>query len=600
MSSANGDPPRAGNRDAVDARQTQRNAFASIPPVNRLVDELADLGLPHRLCVDLVRRELDLVRAAEPVPPRAVIEARVRSAAVRLAAARLRPVINATGVLLHTNLGRAPLGDVSAALAVATGGYSNLELDLISGARGSRGHYVERGLAALCEAEAATAVNNCAAALLLVASAVTADPARREVIVSRGELIQIGGGFRIPDILTAAGARLREVGTTNQTTRADFAAACGDGTAALLSVHRSNFVMEGFVAVPQLAELRDVAASAGVPLIADLGSGAVTRTDGVAGLPREPRPQELLAGGATLVCFSGDKLLGGPQAGVIAGEAAWIGRLKGHPLFRALRLDKVTLALLQETVDLHLSDSADVPLQAMLHTPVAALQDRAAAIVRRLPAALQAAAAGCTSRLGGGTLPAATLPSAGIAIALPGGSADAFAAALRRATPPVIGHIHRHRIVLDLRTVPPHEDDALTAALAMATTALTIEPTAGARHEAPPRPGPSRSASGAPAAGNESVPPPATARRPETFARVGEPSPGGSTKPHLGVVQPAHRRATLPADTDVRGPAQDAAQPAAGDTRTARDGLAGQPAPASCHSAATTAPLPSAHRLAQQ
>ena len=305
--------------------------------------------------------------------------------------------------------------------------------------------------------------------------------------MSRGELIQIGGGFRIPDILTAAGARLREVGTTNQTTRADFAAACGDGTAALLSVHRSNFVMEGFVAVPQLAELRDVAASAGVPLIADLGSGAVTRTDGVAGLPREPRPQELLAGGATLVCFSGDKLLGGPQAGVIAGEAAWIGRLKGHPLFRALRLDKVALALLQETVDLHLSDSADVPLQAMLHTPVAALQDRAAAIVRRLPAALQAAAAGCTSRLGGGTLPAATLPSAGIAIALPGGSADAFAAALRRATPPVIGHIHRHRMVLDLRTVPPHEDDALTAALAMATTALTIEPTAGARHEAPPR-----------------------------------------------------------------------------------------------------------------
>ena len=600
MSSANGDPPRAGNRDAVDARQTQRNAFASIPPVNRLVDELADLGLPHRLCVDLVRRELDLVRAADPLPPRAVIEARVRNAAVRLAAARLRPVINATGVLLHTNLGRAPLGDVSAALAVATGGYSNLELDLISGARGSRGHYVARGLAALCEAEAATVVNNCAAALLLMASAVTADPARREVIVSRGELIQIGGGFRIPDILTAAGVRLREVGTTNRTTRADFAAACGAGTAALLSVHRSNFVMEGFVAAPRLAELRDVAASAGVPLIADLGSGAVTRTDAIAGLPREPRPQELLAGGATLVCFSGDKLLGGPQAGVIAGEAVWIGRLTAHPLYRALRLDKVALALLQETVDLHLSESAAVPLQAMLQAPVAALQARAAAIVRRLPAVLQAAPAGCTSRLGGGTLPTATLPSAGIAIPLPGGSADGFAAALRRATPPVIGHIHRHRIMLDLRTVPPHEDDALTAALAMATTALTIEPTAGARHEAPPRPGPSRSASGAPAAGNESVPPPATARRPETFARVGEPSPGGSTKPHLGVVQPAHRRATLPADTDVRGPAQDAAQPAAGDTRTARDGLAGQPAPASCHSAATTAPLPSAHRLAQQ
>ena len=490
MSSADGGPPQAGNRAATRARPGMSNPLASIPPVNRLVDELADLGLPHRLCVDLVRRELDLVRAADPVPPRAVIEARVRSAAVRLAAARLRPVINATGVLLHTNLGRAPLGDASVALAVATGGYSNLELDLISGARGSRGHYVERGLAALCEAEAATVVNNCAAALLLVASAVTADPARREVIVSRGELIQIGGGFRIPDILTAAGARLREVGTTNQTTRADFTAACGDGTAAVLSVHRSNFVMEGFVAAPRLDELRDVAASAGVPLIADLGSGAVTRTDGIAGLPREPRPQELLAGGATLVCFSGDKLLGGPQAGVIAGEAAWIGRLKAHPLFRALRLDKVALALLQETVDLHLSDAGAVPLQAMLHAPVAALQARAAAIVRRLPAVLQAAPAGCTSRLGGGTLPTATLPSAGIAIPLPGGSADGFAAALRRATPPVIGHIHRNRVLLDLRTVQPREDAALTAALAAAAAALSPAGTAGLRHEAPPRPTP--------------------------------------------------------------------------------------------------------------
>ncbi len=483
MSSAGGGPTHAGNRSVRQARHAPSNPFVSIPPVDRLVDALSDLGLAHRLCVDLVRRELDLIRSADPVPPRAAIEARVRSAAVRLAAARLRPVINATGVLLHTNLGRAPLGGASAALAVATGGYSNLELDMISGARGSRGHYVERGLAALCETAAATVVNNCAAALLLATSAVTADPACREVIVSRGELIQIGGGFRIPDILAAAGARLREVGTTNQTTRADFAAACGEGTAALLSVHRSNFVMEGFVAVPRLGELRDVAAAVDVPLIADLGSGAVTPTDGVAGLPREPRPQEVLAGGATLVCFSGDKLLGGPQAGVIAGEAAWIRRLKAHPLFRALRLDKVALALLQQTVDLHLSDSGAVPLQAMLHTPVSALQARAAAIVRRLPATLQADAAGCSSRLGGGTLPTATLPSAGVAIALPGGSADVFVAALRRATPPVIGHIHRDRVVLDLRAVPPHEDGALTAALAMAATELTSAATAGVRHE---------------------------------------------------------------------------------------------------------------------
>ena len=510
MNSADGGPLQAANRDARHARPALGSPYASIPPVNRLVAELADLSLPHRLCVDLVRRELDLIRAADPVPPRAAIEARVRNAAVLLAAARPRPVINATGVLLHTNLGRAPLGDASAALAVATGGYSNLELDLVSGARGSRGLYVERSLTALCEAEAATVVNNCAAALLLVASAATADPRRREVIVSRGELIQIGGGFRIPDILTAAGARLREVGTTNQTTADDYAGACGEHTAALLTVHRSNFVMEGFVAAPRLAELRDVAAGAGVPLIADLGSGAVTRTDAVNGLPREPRPQEVLAGGATLVCFSGDKLLGGPQAGVVAGDATWIGRLKAHPLFRALRLDKVALALLQHTADLHLSNPGSVSLQEMLHAPVAALQARAAAIVGHLPATLQAAAADCRSRLGGGTLPTATLPSAGVAIALPGGSADAFAAALRRATPPVIGHIRRDRIVLDLRTVPPHEDESLTAAISAAAATLSARAATAADPGAAAPDHPDHPENTDHSQGNGSTPPPAS------------------------------------------------------------------------------------------
>ena len=552
MSSAHGGSPPAESGDAPDARAAPGNPFSAIPPVNRLVDELADLGLPHRLRVDLVRRELDLVRAAAPVPFRAVIEARVRSAAERLAAARLRPVINATGVLLHTNLGRAPLGDAAAALAVATGGYSNLELDLVAGTRGSRGFYVERGLAALCEAEAATVVNNCAAALLLVVSAATADPARREVIVSRGELIQIGGGFRIPDILTAAGARLREVGTTNQTTATDFAAACGEGTAALLTVHRSNFVMEGFVAAPRLGELRNVAAAAGVPLLADLGSGAVTRTDGVAGLPREPRPQEVLAGGATLVCFSGDKLLGGPQAGVVAGESAWIGRLKAHPLFRALRLDKVALALLQQTVDLHLSDAGTVPLQEMLHVPVAALKARAEAVVRHLPPAPRAAATECMSRLGGGTLPAATLPSAGIALALPGGRADAFAAALRRATPPVVGHIHRDRIVFDLRTVPPHDDEPLTAAITAAAEFLSATPAVGTERRA-------------------------AASRPDNAA----------VHPQPAAVRPD-------------APEHDTNPPPVGDTGVAHRGLRAQPAPGGNGPAAAGAVPPSPHRPAAQ
>ena len=457
----------------TSSRQAQGNPLAAIPPVNELIECLAGLGLPHPLCADLVRRELDAVRTAAPVPERAAIVARVRAAAERLADARLRPLINATGVLLHTNLGRAPLGAAIDTLVPVAGAYTNLELDLATGERGSRGRYVEQALAALCRAPAATVVNNCAAALLLVVAAVSDDPERREVVVSRGELIQIGGGFRIPDILIAAGGRLREVGTTNQTTVADYAAACGARTAALLSVHRSNFVMEGFVAAPRLAELRDAAAGAGVPLVVDLGSGAVAPTDAATGLPREPLPQEVLAGGATLVCFSGDKLFGGPQAGVVAGDAAWVARLKRHPLFRALRLDKVGLALLQHTVEAHLGGVRAVPLEGLIRSPVADLQRRAAAILRRLPEELGAAPVDCVSRLGGGTLPTGTLPSAGLALRpAPAQDAESLAAALRRATPPVVGYIQRGRVMLDLRTVLPSQDEPLTRSLAAAATAV--------------------------------------------------------------------------------------------------------------------------------
>ena len=467
-------PARADSdaRASGGSRQPQANPLAAIPPVNRLLDSLADLGLPHALGADLVRRELDAVRAAPPVPERAAVVARVRAAAERLADARLRPVINATGVLLHTNLGRAPLGAAIDALLPLAGAYTNLELDLASGERGSRGRYVEQALAALCQAPAATVVNNCAAALLLAVAAVSDDPERCEVVVSRGELIQIGGGFRIPEILTAAGGRLREVGTTNQTTVADYAAACGPRTAALLSVHRSNFVMEGFVAAPRLAELRDAAAEADVPLVVDLGSGAVSPTDAGTGLPREPLPQEALAGGATLVCFSGDKLFGGPQAGVVAGDAAWVARLKRHPLFRALRLDKVGLALLQHAVEAHLQNSA-VPLEGLMRITAADLQRRAAAILRRLPADLGAEPVDCASRLGGGTLPTGTLPSAGLALRpAPALGAETLAAALRHANPPVVGYIQRDRVVLDLRTVLPSQDEALARSLAAAATAL--------------------------------------------------------------------------------------------------------------------------------
>ena len=472
MSSGNtARPARTGATSS--SRQAQSNSLAVIPPVNQLLDSLADLGLPHPLCADLVRHELDAVRSVVPVPERAAIVARVRAAAERLADTRLRSVINATGVLLHTNLGRAPLGAAIDALLPVAGAYTNLELDLASGERGSRGRYVEHALATLCRAPAATVVNNCAAALLLVVAAVSDDPERREVVVSRGELIQIGGGFRIPEILTAAGGTLREVGTTNQTTVADYAAACGARTAALLSVHRSNFVMEGFVAAPRLAELRDAAVGAGLPLVVDLGSGAVSPTDAGTGLPREPLPQDALADGATLVCFSGDKLFGGPQAGVVAGNAAWVARLKRHPLFRALRLDKVGLALLQHAVEAHLGNSPAVPLEGLMRTTVADLQRRAAAILRRLPEELGAAPVDCASRLGGGTLPTGTLPSAGLALRpAPALRAETLAAALRRMIPPVVGYIQRDRVVLDLRTVLPSQDEALTRSIAAATTGL--------------------------------------------------------------------------------------------------------------------------------
>ena len=451
--------------------------YGAIPPVHQLLRAVADLGVPRALRTFIIRRELDAVRAAagggRTVPAPAAIVARVRGAVARLADARLRPVINATGVLLHTNLGRAPLGAELEAVIRAAAGYGNLELDLERGERGGRAAYVEQALAALCAAEAAVVVNNCAAALLLTMAAVAAAPDRREVIVSRGELIQIGGGFRIPEILAAAGVRLHEVGTTNRTTAADYAAAAGPHTAAVLTVHRSNFTMQGFVASPPLGRLAAVAAAAGVPLVADLGSGAVTPTDEVAGLPREPAPQEVLAAGATLVCFSGDKLFGGPQAGIAAGSAAWVTRLRRHPLFRALRPDKVALALLQRTVDLQLEAPAEIPLQRLLRVPAPVLRERAQALAADLPAELQPAVVDCTSRLGGGTLPGAEVPSAAVALQpAPGtGGADPLAAALRRGVPPVVGYIHRGRVQLDLRTVFPEQDALLAAAVRAAVRA---------------------------------------------------------------------------------------------------------------------------------
>ena len=437
-----------------------------LPSVDRLLREVPAAGLPRAIVADVVRRAIDAERLRRQAgEPPADVAAAVRTTLADLATARLRPVINATGILIHTNLGRSPMAP-SAVDAVATvaAGYTNLEIDLATGARGGRAAYVERAAAVLCGAEAATVVNNCAAGLVLALHTLVT-PERPEVIVSRGELVQIGGGFRVPEILATAGAVLREVGTTNRTTAADFAAVVGPRTALLLSVHRGNFYMAGFVADPTpTASCRPVARQAGVPYMVDLGTGAVF--DVAAVLPTtadiEPTPAELMAAGADVVCFSGDKLLGGPQAGVLAGRAELVGRLKRDPLFRALRCDKLVLSALEATLDLHLSGrTGELPLVRMMRATVADLRPRAEAIA----AAVGGTVSDAHAQVGGGTMPRTLIPSLTVDVPPTAGSVDALAAALRRGTPPVVGTVSGGRLRLDVRTVLPHQDAALVAAV---------------------------------------------------------------------------------------------------------------------------------------
>jgi len=394
----------------------------------------------------------------------------------------LEPIINASGVILHTNLGRAPLASpaIDRVAAIARG-YSSLEYDLGRGARGTRDVHAEALLCRLTGAEAAVVVNNNAAATMIVLAALAAG---REVIVSRGELVEIGGGFRVPDVMAQSGAVLREVGTTNKTRAADYAAAITERTALILRVHPSNFRIEGFTERPALAELVALGQKCNVPVAEDLGSGylgpvsdarlpASPASRGMKGSrseqPLDPTVQETVAAGVDICCFSGDKLLGGPQAGIIVGRAAQIERVRKHPLMRALRVDKMTYAALEATLAEYAAGRAatTIPVQRMLTMTGEAIRVRAevlAAAIRAIDGWHAEIVAG-RSAIGGGSAPGVELPTWLVAIAKDGLTPDALAERLRRLTPPIIARIEQDRLVLDLRTVLSDQDAQLRHAL---------------------------------------------------------------------------------------------------------------------------------------
>lgn len=449
----------------------------ALPSVDRVLQALAPFEVPRPLVVHIVRDRLAKVRSstADPMPTFEALVDDLRQHLQALADTRLQAVINGTGILAHTNLGRAPLGaDSLEALRAVVEGYCNLEYSLADGHRGLRGGYLEFGLGILCQAEAATVVNNCAAALVLILHHFVASTQKREVVISRGELIQIGGGFRIPEILQASGATLREIGTTNRTSLGDYRRAVTRDTALVLRVHHSNFYMEGFVDRPTDAEIAGVAQSVGVPLVVDLGSGALVDLAEVAGLHPEPLPGQVLNAGADLVCFSGDKLLGGPQAGIIAGSRAGIDRLKEDPLFRALRCDKLVFAALQTTIDAYLHAAArrdaeppvDVPMVRLMTQSLDDLTARAERIRSQWGARSPTLETHlCHSQVGGGVCPRSQLPSVALKIRPTTGDLDDLLRRLRRHRPPLIARAAEGCCWIDMRTVFPHQDPQLLEAL---------------------------------------------------------------------------------------------------------------------------------------
>jgi L-seryl-tRNA(Ser) seleniumtransferase len=446
------------------------NELLESPPLRQLVDRVSHNVVVRgvRTFLDNLRREVQVAASEMKVPTVSDLAETIADWIQKDDKPALRPVVNATGILLHTGLGRAPLAkEAIQAIADVSQGYSNLEIDLASGERSRRALVVESLLREITGAEAATVVNNNAAATLLTLTALAAG---REVIVSRGQLIEIGGSFRLPDVMSASGAKLKEVGTTNKTHRADYESAITQETAALLRVHTSNFRVVGFTEEVGLADLVDLAAKYRLPLIDDIGSGAVMDLSQL-GVRDEPIAGESLKAGADVVLFSGDKLLGGPQCGIIVGRKALIDKISRHPLARAVRVDKLTLAALSATLRLH-RDQAEamrsVPLLMLLSAPLANLKNRAERLAPQLaavPAIREAEPIESTTFLGGGSVPTQAISTWCIALTPRERSVDALATELRKGEPSVVGRVHQGRLLFDLRSVLPHQDALLVQAV---------------------------------------------------------------------------------------------------------------------------------------
>lgn len=487
-------PPQAGIRVMTEPDQSRKSASAKAPAGSHAkppgIDTLLKVPACHALrerhghvpLVTALRAATAELRARQPPPALEAVTPLILARAVELLQAQaqssLRPVFNLSGTVLHTNLGRAPLAaEALAAIHAVAGVATNLEFDLASGRRGDRDTHVEALICRLTGAEAATVVNNNAAAVMAVLAGLAR---RREVIVSRSELVEIGGSFRVPDVMATAGAKLREVGTTNRVHLRDFESAIGPTTALMMKIHPSNYRIEGFTAAVPESELAALARQHGVPFVNDLGSGTLIDFRSL-GLPHEPTVQEALAAGADLVTFSGDKLLGGPQAGFIAGRADLVRRIKKHPIVRALRVDKLILAALEATLQLYADPErarSRIPALRLLSRPLSAIE---AAVERLLPEVRKAmddlaevASEACRSQIGSGALPVDLLPSRALVLTprRRGGKAvEQLAASLRALPRPVIGRLHQGALHLDLRCLEEGEEPEFLSQLALLSKA---------------------------------------------------------------------------------------------------------------------------------